>query len=45
MSSSIPAILRRTVESPAGGLVAAAMVWAAAWPWLSHRRRRPAAAT
>jgi hypothetical protein len=45
MGSSIRAIVRRTIESPAGGLVATALAWAVVWPWLSHRRRQTPAAT
>jgi hypothetical protein len=45
MDSWIRVITRHMMESPAGGLVATAAVWAAAWPWLSDRRRHsPAAA-
>lgn len=39
MSSSILALVRRTIQSPAGGIVATAVAWAVAWPWLSYRRR------
>src|SRR4029453_12113852 len=39
MDTSIRTIARRTIESPAGGLVATALAWAVAWPWLAHRRR------
>jgi hypothetical protein len=45
MGSSIRAIVRRTIESPAGGLVATALTWAVVWPLLSHRRRHIPAAT
>ncbi|HEY6708154.1 MAG TPA: hypothetical protein VJB61_11255 [Actinomycetota bacterium] len=44
MSSSIRSMVRRTIESPAGGLVVTALAWAVAWPWLSHGQRRTAAA-
>lgn len=45
MNSPIRSAVRRTIESPAGGLVATALAWVIAWPWLSHRRRHtPAAA-
>jgi hypothetical protein len=40
MGSSIRAAVRRTVDSPAGGLVATALAWAVVWPWLSRRRRQ-----
>jgi hypothetical protein len=43
IGSSIRAIVRRTMGSPAGGLVATALAWAVVWPWLSHRRHTPAA--
>jgi hypothetical protein len=39
MSTSIRTIVGRTIESPAGGLIATALAWAVAWPWLTHRRR------
>jgi hypothetical protein len=39
MDTSIWTIVRRTIESPAGGLVASALAWAVAWPWLAHHRR------
>jgi hypothetical protein len=45
MSSSTRSVVRRTIESPAGGLVATALAWAIAWPWLSHHRRHTPAAT
>jgi hypothetical protein len=45
MGSSIRAVVRRTIESPAGGLVATALAWAVVWPWLSHRRGHSSAAT
>lgn len=44
MGNSVRAILRRTVESPAGGLITTAAAWAILWPWLSHRHRHTAAA-
>jgi hypothetical protein len=44
MGSSIRTIVRRTVESPAGGLVTALCAWAVVWPWLSRRRHTPATA-
>jgi hypothetical protein len=43
MVNSIRAILRRTIESPAGGLITTAAAWAILWPWLSHRHRHTAA--
>jgi hypothetical protein len=45
MDTSIRTIARRTIESPAGGLVATALAWAVAWPWLAQRRRHTPAAT
>jgi hypothetical protein len=45
MGTSIRTIVRRTLESPAGGLVTTALAWAVVWPWLSHRRRHTPAAT
>jgi hypothetical protein len=45
MGSSIRAIVRRMMESPAGGLVATAAVWTLAWPWLSYRRQHTGTAT
>jgi hypothetical protein len=39
MGTSMRTIVRRTIESPAGGLVATALAWAVAWPWLTHHRR------
>jgi hypothetical protein len=45
MSSSIRSVVQRTIESPAGGLVATALAWSIAWPWLSYRRRHTPAAT
>jgi len=44
MNRAIRALARRTIESPAGGLVVTAVVWAAFWPWLSDRRQHTAAA-
>jgi hypothetical protein len=44
MGSAIRAIVRRTIESPAGGLVATALAWAVVWPWLSRRRGHTPAA-
>jgi hypothetical protein len=45
MGSSVQAAVRRTIESPAGGLVATALAWAVVWPWLSRRHRHVPAAT
>jgi len=45
MGSAIRAAVRRTIGSPAGGLVATALAWAVVWRWLSHRRRHIPAAT
>jgi hypothetical protein len=39
MGTTMRTIVRHTIESPAGGLVATALTWAVAWPWLTHRRR------
>jgi hypothetical protein len=44
MSSAILSVVRRTTESPAGGLVVTALAWVVVWPWLSHHQRRRAAA-
>ena len=44
MSNSIRAILRHTIESPAGGLITTAAAWAILWPWLSHHRHTAASA-
>jgi hypothetical protein len=41
MGASIQTIVRRTLESPAGGLVTTALAWAVMWPWLPHRRWHP----
>jgi hypothetical protein len=41
MGTSMRTIVRRTIESPAGGLVATVLAWAVAWPWLTHRRHTP----
>jgi hypothetical protein len=43
MNSTIRVLARHMIESPAGGLVVAAVVWTAFWPWLSDRRRHTAA--
>jgi hypothetical protein len=45
MSTSIRTIVRRTIESPAGGLATTALAWTVAWPWLTHRRRHTAVTT
>jgi hypothetical protein len=45
MGTSIRTIARRTIDSPAGGLVATALAWAVFEPWLAHRRRRTPATT
>lgn len=45
MGTSIRTIVRRTIESPAGGLVATVLAWAVAWPWLANRRRHTPATT
>jgi hypothetical protein len=45
MGTSIRSIVRRTIESPAGGLAATALVWAVVWPWLVHRPRYTPATT
>ena len=39
MGTSIRAITRRAIASPAGGLITTTVAWAIAWPWLTHRRR------
>jgi hypothetical protein len=44
MNRAIRVRARRMIDSPAGGFVLTAVVWAAAWPWLSDRRRHTAAA-
>jgi hypothetical protein len=45
MGNSIRVIVRRMIESPAGGLVTTAFTWVVVWPWLSHRRGHTPAAT
>jgi hypothetical protein len=45
MGTSMRTIVRRTIESPAGGLVATALAWAVALPWLAHRHRHTPATT
>jgi hypothetical protein len=45
MCNSIRVIVRRTIGSPAGGLVATALTWAIVWPLLAHRRRHTPTAT
>jgi hypothetical protein len=44
MNKAIRALAHRTIESPTGGLVVTAAVWAALWPWLADRRRHAAGA-
>jgi hypothetical protein len=43
MNRAIRALPRRTIASPAGGLVVTAVIWAASWPWLADRRGHTAA--
>jgi hypothetical protein len=43
MDTSIWTVVRRTTESPGGGLVVSALAWAVAWPWLGYRRRQTSA--
>jgi hypothetical protein len=43
MNRAIRALARRTIASPAGGLVVTAVIWAAFWPFLADRRRHTAA--
>jgi hypothetical protein len=45
MGTSMRTIVRRTIESPAGGLVATALAWAVAWPWLTYHRKHTPATT